>query len=137
MSTILSIDRAIIKVVVSPGKYWIGDNCYFLDSADSDAQNRSFFDGVQGSSNIKVGTLASGIQVVGMQTKYGDGAYYDQFGRMYYVDSGIISLTPFEAYPDYKPDTGDGVCVTFGAEAECTWENGILKFGSVWIDTDN
>lgn len=80
------------------GKYYIGDPCYvipdddWMDYLDTYPKHpdpaAGWIDGIQ-------------VQYKGKPcwhdgTAYGDGGYFDQFGREYSVDAGIIGVIPFD-----------------------------------------
>lgn len=122
----ISGHKAVAKIVVPAGQYFLGDPCYavpndqwhaLLDSCDTFEK--------------PIGTVG-GHTVVAFRTAYGDGTYLDQRGVEYPVDAGLIGLTPMSLSVATE---GDGNFVVFNAPAECWNNDGILHFGDYVIDT--
>lgn len=121
------------RVTVSAGKYYLGDPCYsvpskfwsdLLDSAD-------FFE-------VKSEGKVNGYTVYAMSTKYGDGVYRCNRGYSYPVDSGLIGLVPVEfgqKINDVYPDCDLVQVITFDKDTECSYSDGLMKFGSISIET--
>lgn len=122
----------ITSVVVPAGTYVLGDPCYSVPDEHWDALLEScdyFMD-------VPVGHV-NGFDVLGFSTKYGDGTYKGSDGKSYPVDAGMIGLVPIEFAVD-KDGASDGrSVVTFNHPTTCTVNDGVLKFGSIVIDTDS
>lgn len=72
--------------VVPAGTYWVGDPCYSIPDSD-------WMGWLKGANGTTILTATyRGKLAVGVDTAYGDGVYYDQNGRSYAVDSGMIGL---------------------------------------------
>jgi len=110
---------------MSPGEYWIGDLCYVMDDE---------WDEVCSVFNDKDGeyTMSDGKKFAMYSTFYGDGAYEDQHGNIYGVDSGTIGCIKVSDI-GYKPRMGK--IVSFSAPFKTSESNGILNFGNICINT--
>ena len=82
-----------MKAVFGPGKYYLGDICYVM--ADE------IYKGVWGGDhNYEDGWFPIWKDTPGSQrfavsrTAYGDGEYFDNLGRSYPVDAGVIGIVP-------------------------------------------
>lgn len=120
--------------IVKPGTYFLGDPCYavpdelwmpLLESCE-------FFEGSSFGTVTKDG---KNYEVLGFSTAYGDGCYHGSNGFSYWVDAGLIGLTPVELCTDPGFDVTLGTIVTFTESVECTNDNGYMEFGSIIIDT--
>lgn len=125
---------------VPAGKYWLGDPCYvvredewqgWLQAADS---REEWY--------VLWAPTPSGTWVLGLTTQWGDGAYRDEDGFDYPVDSGLIGLVPFDYSPDYSRNAWSRA-VVFGDHVRCfidtkgtAFREGphVLTFGHVRID---
>lgn len=126
------------------GKYWVGDLCYVLHDEWSEVCDMIFVN----KNNVMDGefTLKDGRSFAIYSTKYGDGVYYDNYGREYGVDAGCLGCVLVEDIDVGNTDNNIalGHVVEFtdefvtGGEDPLTskdW-NGIIKFGVVEIDTN-
>lgn len=81
-----------MKATINSNKgFYVGDICYVL--------NDDLYHNVWGASGYDDGVFSdpkSRLQVAVAGTAYGDGEYYDQFGRQYGVDAGVIGIVPCE-----------------------------------------
>jgi len=116
--------------MMKPGKYWIGDLCYVMhDEWDE------FCGQIESGGEY---TLKDGRQYAWQNTAYGDGEYHDNFGNSYGVDAGLIGcilLSDIEANVT-RNDISLGHVYEFNQEFECTYDEGVIKFGNeVSIDT--
>lgn len=127
------------------GKYYVGDLCYVLhDEWDevceiifNTPEPHGVLDGEF--------TLKDGRKFAIYSTAYGDGQYYDNYGRAYPVDAGSIGCILLEGIDqsNTENDITLGNVVEFATEFETSagrftskdWD-GIIRFGSVEIDTD-
>lgn len=111
---------------IPAGTYYLGDPCY----AVPDSEWGSLLDSTDCFGNPE-GFLSDGTRVVAFGTYYGDGEYYDQFGRDYGVDAGLIGLIPWN---DAFAGVG-GHKVEFDRDVFADEDHGILTFGNIVIDT--
>ena len=120
------------------GKYYIGDLCYVMHE-EWDQVCGLFFSGRndhgcnEGEFNLK-----DGRRFASFNTKWGDGSYEDQFGNLYGVDAGLIGCIKLEDI-DMKCGenfTRGGNLVEFSNPFECSYQDGVIVFGHVRIDTD-
>ena len=120
----------IIKVIVTPGKYVLGDPCYVVPQEDWQPllESCDYF-------NLPVG-LCKGYQVLAFSTKYGDGTYADNKRRHYPVDAGLIGLVPWAYAIGVDPELSQ--VVEFKNSTTCTrTSDGVLTFGNIVINTDS
>lgn len=111
------------------GEYYITDLCYTSLGTDN------LWDEFCDNDNQGEFTFKNGIRVWWHYTEYGDGIYQDQFGREYYVDSGLIGIVSVEDVK-YKNGLGRiGQKVTFVHPFEVYYENENFHFGEITIST--
>jgi hypothetical protein len=111
---------------IPAGAYYLGDPCYVV----RDGEWGGLLDMTDCFDNPE-GFLSDGTRVVAFGTYYGDGEYYDQFGRDYGVDAGLIGLVPWS---DSFAGAG-GHKVEFDKDVFAHEDDGILTFGNIVIDT--
>lgn len=83
--------RRVTTYTMKPGKYYIGDICYFMDDKLYDevwGTQFGFSDGHY--------QKADGTGFIVMGTAYGDGHYNGSNGVGYGVDAGVIGLVSLE-----------------------------------------
>ena len=115
------------------GTYYIGDPCYVMGKTDemdwlTVLDKTNYFDG----EIHEVG----GYKVWGEGTAHGDGEYKDQEGNEYGVDSGTLAAVPLEYVHDVAEARRLGHIHEFDEDFDCERNGGVLRFGSVEIDTD-
>ncbi len=84
--------------MMRPGKYLVGDLCYVMHPQWKEVCDLMFAtDGgvLDGEFN-----LANGVRFSVQSTAYGDGTYYDEEGRKYPVDAGLIGCIRVEDVQD-------------------------------------
>lgn len=129
------IDYVTTRYIVPAGHYVLGDPCYavpdnlwseLLESCDC------FEDSAVGH--------AGGHNVLAFSTAYGDGEYYDDDGRGFGVDAGLIGLVPVAMMTEKEKQgiAGHNLShyVSFSDSVECWAEDGVLHFGETTIDTN-
>lgn len=108
------------EVIKSNKGFYVGDICYALDDI--------IYHGVWGKADYTDGKYtepAGGMQFAVAGTAYGDGEYYDQFGRQYGVDAGVIGIVPCELV---KPEYTNGGQIFEGAgEAIFEADDGVFN----------
>ena len=127
------------------GNYYVGDLCYVLhDEWDevceilfNTPEPHGVLDGEF--------TLKDGRRFAVYSTAFGDGQYYDNYGRAYPVDAGSIGCILYSDIDVGKSenDVELGNVVEFTTDFETgggrftskDWD-GIIRFGGVEIDTD-
>jgi hypothetical protein len=119
----------IEPVTLPAGKYLIGDLCYRDDDMWDMMLNTP--DGKKGVvENRYEGTTHT---FVILPTQHGDGAYMDQFGKDYYVDSGTIGIMSWSSSP---MDTHSGRTFDFDGPFQVYKDGSKLVFGSIIVETD-
>jgi hypothetical protein len=119
------------------GRYWVGDLCYVLHDAWSEAWQ--YGDGVH--------TLPDGRRIAKFSTLHGDGIYDDDQGNEYGVDSGSLGCILAADIRDSSAHTELGVFVTaadaftprrtYPAGASPSFDAGVLHMAGVRIHLDS
>lgn len=122
---------------VPAGRYYIGDPCYaiandhwgkWLTNACLDSNEDN---------SMLTGNIVDSFDAYAFQTAHGDGAYYDQNGREYGVDAGLIGLVPYSYLEANNVEVKEyWTFVTFDRPTECSSFKGTLSFGDIVINTD-
>lgn len=115
-------------VEVPAGTYWLGDPCYAIE----DGWERFLDEGIFAGGPI--GPLGKNGEALAFGTAYGDGCYEGSDGNHYAVDAGLIGLVPVK-HAEKTPNDKLSKKVTFTEPTLCTNRNGLMKFGSITIDT--
>lgn len=117
------------------GQYYIGDLCYVMSDAEWDDFCSITIQGHRCLSGEFV--LNDGRRFATHQTKYGDGLYKDQFGNQYGVDAGLIGCIRIDDIRVEKYNIKElGAIVEFKTDFVTSYEDGVIKFGHISIDTD-
>lgn len=116
------------------GKYYVGDLCYVLNDEDWDnvcaliiKDNQR----LEGEFELRDGRR---FAIYG--TTWGDGAYEDEFGKNYSVDSGTIGCILLEDITKGEILESFGNIVEFHNDFETFEKDGIIHIGKIVIDTD-
>jgi len=127
--------------VFPPGKYWIGDPCYFVPDGEwMTLLEETGYLGLKPSDNYseKHGTFFfHGYKCFAHGTAYGDGCYSDNKGfNEYGVDAGLIGIFPEHALEDDGTlSIWGGQFVEFDSEFEVGYNDGTFVFGDLEINT--
>lgn len=115
----------MIQTTLPPNKYYIGDPCYVLSD--------HVYDNVFGPL-YKPGVYEhNGHTFAISPTSYGDGLYRDNGKRLYYVDSGTLSIIPYdlcEKEMDNNEKNRLGKVFTFTNEVKVKMSKGVFEFQS-------
>lgn len=118
------------RIHIPAGRYFLGDPCYAVpDELWHDLlASCDYF-------NEPVGNVA-GHRVVAFSTAYGDGEYYDNQGRRYPVDAGLIGVVPEALATKYPREELEklGRFVEH-AGTLLSSEDGVIYLGQIAIDT--
>ena len=126
-----------MRVIFSPGTYYIGDPCYVADDKDwiplLEKTDYFSFDVFEYKNRM----------CYAHSTKYGDGYYYDNLENDdkaeavvgYGVDSGTIGIIPMDILDENNNDLFLGKIVEFEKPFEVYCYNGVFHFGELEIDT--
>jgi hypothetical protein len=119
------------------GKYWVGDLCYVLDHEWDEVCDK-MFSTPDGSGEFQ---LNDGRKFAVYGTKWGDGSYEDNYGRIYHVDAGSIGIISAKdiGYHNMKEGPVSGGNLVDFPEPFATYggrKNGKIVFGPVTIETD-
>lgn len=128
--------------ILPPGEYWFGDPCYPLGIDDVTWQQwvKIAGDDSEGFAEGISGAYLNDEILVGANTLYGDGTYYDNIGRAYPVDAGClapVSSTLIEKMNIDKESLdkiGTWVNHTSAESLTCD-DEGVITFGSLIIKT--
>lgn len=124
------------------GRYYIGDLCYVMTDTEWEE-----FCSLTIKENMCLDgefTFKDGRRFATYGTAWGDGVYYDQYGREYSVDAGLIGCIKVDDIVAEKYDNIEelGNISDFGVEFSPTggrgmhgWD-GVIKFGGLQIKTD-
>lgn len=123
--------------MLRPGKYWVGDLCYVMHPQWDEVCKLMFATNGNGVLNGEF-NLANGVRFAQHGTAYGDGTYYDDQGRAYPVDAGLIGCIRVDDIQDDSESKWleGGNVVDFDKPFEITYNNGVIKIGHIEIDTD-
>ena len=130
------------------GKYYVGDLCYVMHD-EWDEVCGKFFEGRDDHGcNQGVFQLKDGRKFASLNTKWGDGVYFDQGGEEYGVDAGLIgciSLNDIDLNADGNSTLG-GQIIQFDSdftvsggeiyESRRDWD-GVIRIGHIVIKTDD
>jgi hypothetical protein len=106
-----------MRIKMPPGTYYVGDPCYcFNDSWDGLLKQTDYF-------REPVARDSEDVPfVVAFSTEYGDGTYYDDDGRSYGVDAGLLGLVRVGS-EDRSPRYAGVRAVTFARDINCYIED--------------
>lgn len=121
-----------MKILMPAGNYYIGDLCYVIDYDWSKLCEHYFSNDAYGRTQDGMTFPYEDRKCFIGSTKYGDGSYYDNFGRQYGVDSGMIGIM---LYALKDKDDGGGNVVFFDKEFYVDYFDGIFTFGDIVINT--
>jgi len=112
------------------GKYYIGDLCYVMHDEWSEVCENIVYNGEF--------ELKDGRRYAMFGTAYGDGTYYDQLGKEYGVDAGLIGcILVSDINTDNEKNRIEWGNVYDITEPFEPYSNGgNMHFGPVYIETD-
>ena len=118
------------------GKYYIGDLAYVMhgewdEFCDLTIKGNSLSNGEF--------SLKDGRRFASFTTKYGDGSYFDEEGRSYSVDAGLIGCILVEDIDlsDKSNFLNGGQVVNFDRDFTTFSSGGVIRIGNVVIDTED
>jgi hypothetical protein len=120
--------------MMKAGKYYIGDLCYVMHPEWDEFCSLTIngHNVLDGEFNLK-----DGRRFATFTTKWGDGTYKDEQGRNYGVDAGLIGcIAVDDITPSELENLKDGHVVEFVQDFSTFSAGGIIRIGSVCIDTD-
>lgn len=122
------------------GKYYVGDLCYVLHDSWDQVCDLIIDDHSVGDGEF---VMKDGRRFASYGTKWGDGGYFDQYGRDYSVDAGIIGCIRVEDIDDGQQALAEEVGARFGGQIvefdkpfETYEVDGKIWIGEVVVDTD-
>jgi hypothetical protein len=120
--------------MMTAGEYYVGDLCYVMH--DEWIEVCRLTSGGMGSLDGEF-NLSDGRRFACYSTMYGDGTYYDDEGREYPVDAGLIGCIKLSDLnlenPSNKIEHGN--VVHFVDDFETGSELGVIHFDEITIDT--
>lgn len=121
--------------MMQPGKYYIGDLCYVMHGEWDEFCSLTISGDkvLDGEFN-----LADGRRFATFTTKWGDGNYFDQNGKSYDVDAGLIGCIRLDDIDMSNPDNfvSGGNIVEFTQPFSTFKADGEIRIGNILIDTD-
>ena len=118
------------------GTYYIGDPCYIFDKSWGKVLDIARYFESENVVNL------FGFDCLAGSTAYGDGTYFDNFGKDYCVDAGLIDILPVElldidkCYTKEQIENEEGMhIVTFESDFDVWISNGHFYFGNIDINT--
>jgi len=121
--------------MMQPGKYYIGDLCYVMHSEWDEFCSLTIVGDkvLDGEFNLK-----DGRRFATFTTKWGDGNYFDQNGKSYDVDAGLIGCIRLDDIDLTDPENSlvGGNIVEFVQPFSTFSAGGEIRIGSILIDTD-
>lgn len=162
----MEIETAQMTATAIANLYFIGDLCYVLDDADWQTfcavtdTRQEMLDGIReaeenedcydcenflNSEEFDFAIDGSGRPFAAFSTKYGDGVYNDGDGNPYSVDSGTLGCIKVSDIRNkeklqYALENGLGHLHDMGEDfylCQCIYDDGVIVFGHVEIDTNN
>ena len=133
----MTAQRYVHGMVKSEKGFYIGDICYVLD-------NNIYHNvwGKQGYSDGIIEVPGTGLSFAVGGTAYGDGTYWDNHGKCYCVDAGVIGIVPLELIEnaDLEEANEDGKVVYTPGEAKFSASEGIFDiilpdYETIYINT--
>jgi hypothetical protein len=117
------------------GTYYIGDLCYVMHDRWDE-----FCSLTCSGSRVLDGefNLADGTRFATYTTRWGDGNYFDETGKSYDVDAGLIGCVRVEDidFTDPANSIVGGRVVEFVRDFTTFSSGGVISIGNVSIDTD-
>jgi hypothetical protein len=120
--------------MMKAGTYYIGDLCYVMHPEWDEfcALTIRGHNVLDGEFNLK-----DGRRFATFTTKWGDGTYKDEQGHSYGVDAGLIGcINVDDITPSELENLKDGRVIEFVQDFSTFSAGGVIRFGSVVIDTD-
>jgi hypothetical protein len=120
--------------MMKAGTYYIGDLCYVMHPEWDEFCSLTI-----SGNNVLDGefNLKDGRRFATFTTKWGDGTYKDEQGREYGVDAGLIGcINVKDIAPSELENLKDGHVVEFIQDFSTFSAGGIIRIGSICIDTD-
>lgn len=121
--------------MMQPGKYYVGDLCYVLHDEWDEFCSLTISGNqvLDGEFN-----LADGRRFATFTTKWGDGNYFDENGKSYDVDAGLIGCIAVDDIDVTHPSNflSGGNIVEFVQPFSTFKAGSVIRIGNVVIETD-
>ena len=121
--------------MMQPGKYYIGDLCYVMHGEWDEFCSLTIVGDkvLDGEFNLK-----DGRRFATFTTRWGDGNYFDETGKSYDVDAGLIGCIRLSDIDLTNPENSlvGGQVVEFVQPFSTFSAGGEIRIGNVLIDTD-
>lgn len=126
----------------SAGTYYIGDLCYVLYEKQwlEICEAISLIGEEEFKKQAWVIMVENKMPIGIAQTLFGDGSYvveYDNQQKTIPVDSGTIGCIRLDCVKDIVQAKECGAIVEFKESFDISYEDGIIRFGDVWINTED
>ena len=125
--------------MMTKGEYWVGDLCYVLNKDWNEVCSILFPEKNNPNQRMMNGEhqLKNGVKFALYGTAWGDGGYYDQEGKCYDVDAGVIGCIKVEDLDRIGENVANGGYVhRFDKDFETGYDEGTIYFGDLRIETD-
>ena len=126
-----------MAVKFKAGRYYVGDLCYVMNRDEWDELLE-----LSGDFGDKLGSdqwfgYFKGFQVFAAFTADGDGVYFDNEGREYVVDDGLIGIISADWVEGKEEEiVGLGHIIAFPVDFRVSADGGFFEFGEIVINTD-
>ena len=114
------------------GQYYVGDLCYVMHPQWDEVCSLILSDDLNEDGEY---TLKNGVRFAVHRTLYGDGTYFDNEGRSYSVDAGIIGCILVTDIDDNTQSPEGGNVVNFSVPFETSECYGQIRFADFCIET--
>lgn len=118
------------------GRYYVGDPCYVIPYHEWEDFLGQLYKWEEGPEDLSEHFMWNGHNCVALNTEYGDGCYFDEEGRRYPVDAGMIGAIPVELIDERKSVEHLGHIIDFTEDFTVERECGVIKIGHIHINTD-
>jgi hypothetical protein len=138
-----NLNKEEIRESVTPlaaGLYWVGDPCYVVPDQHWLPWLEDAWEGADGNRVVIMDGRVEGRRIVASGTAHGDGSYFDQFGREYPVDAGLIGAVHAAFWPEHAAKKAEHLgmhLVEFDRPFTVSFdEDGTIHVGHLRIPTD-
>lgn len=121
--------------MMKAGTYYVGDLCYVMHEVWNEFCDITIPENVCLDGEF---TLKDGRKFATYGTEYGDGVYYDNSGREYGVDAGLIGCILLSDIDlgVIENDIKGGNVIEFKEDFETYEDCGSIVFGDVYVETN-
>jgi hypothetical protein len=131
-------DRTRTDQMLAAGTYWVGDPCYIVPDRLWMPWLEAAWENTEPNTVTILDARVEGRRVVASGTAYGDGVYFDQDGREYPVDAGLIGAVHAGFWPEHAAAKVEHLgmnLVEFPEPFHVGFEDGDIVIGHLRIPT--